>query len=745
MDSKNIKKISQIFLFAIIIVLPFIKTLSLYFPFVSGKVYLFRAFIVFAFFFWVWFLIKEKTWKEELFFFLKNILSLSLILFFLAQVLVSFFSVDPVFSFFSSLDRGGGVLQFVFWILYFLMLVSLFKKEKEFKNILVVFVIAALLSSFYSFIKINSGDQPNFSGRFGNPAYFSVYLIFAISFSLILYQRRYLYFSFIHKFIPLISVFLAMTLILTTIRGALAGLLSGIFLFCLLTILFLRKENKKLANWFSLVLLSIFVLIVFIFSQKEASFVKNNIVLSRLTAITNFWEVASIRERILNWNMALKGFKEKPFFGWGPENYQVVANKFYDLRANKNEPWFDRPHNQFLEILVSGGVVLFLFYLFWIFAVFYLIFKIARENKVLSFILAGSFLAYLVQGFFFFDIFAGYLGLFPFLAYLVLLNKKDYLNKSFSPKKVRYSLSPYSSIFLIIFGLFCAFLFYNTVFIPWKTNSLAKNFFDLSGKGLYKESIPYLEKAFRIYSPYTYWEIREKTAFSFLKELSSATNKQNPKIEELKQLYDFLLPEFEKSIELRPYQSSFYYVLSEIYYYGFEVLGKNDLEKAENLLKKAFSYSELRIEYINNYVKTLLLQGKTDEAEKEILEYVKKIPLKWGREVPFLILGNFYFEAKKYDQSLEQYDKAKEIGFKIEKDENIYAHYLIASKEVKDYQRIVETAQKFLEEKGPDADTYFNIAFGYWNLNQKDKAKEFFLKAVELNDQFKEYEHFFLE
>lgn len=744
MHSKALKTITQNLLLAVIAVLPFVKITTLYFPFISGKAYLFRFFVALAFFFWVWLMLKDRSYLPKF----KNTLVVALILFFLSQVLVSFFSVDPLYSFFSSIDRGDGVLQYGFWALYFLMLVSVFRQHQDWKKLFLVFIAVATALSIYSFFSQDS-SQPDFSGRFGNPAYFGAFLLFAIGFTLITLQRRFFQFRNTDKILVALAGFLALTLILTTIRGVLAGFFGGIFLFCALSFLFLKQENRRLANICGALLLIGVVAITSLFAARNTGFVKENAILSRVTEVANIWEVPSVRERLLNWNIALKAFQEKPIFGWGPENYGVAANKYYDFRIGENEPWFDRAHSQLFDTLATGGLVLFSFYLFWIFAVFFLIFKVFRSGKkILAFTLASLFFAYLIQGFFLFDTLAVYLGLFPFLAYLVYLNSKFQIPNSKQAPNSKFQIpNKFQTPILVGAAVISSLVIYTTV-VSWRANKAGWQFFNLTNQGVYKETKPYLQEAFKIRSPYTFWELRRMTAWRFLEVLESDITKEPAakKLAEIGDLYDFLIPEFEKHVEARPTHPSMYHVLAEIYRLGFEKLGKDDLQKAEELLKKAFNYSDLRVEYFNDFAKVALLQGKFEEAQELIRAHAERMPPEWGEYRPFVTLGNFYFEAEKYEQALEQYDKAMEVGFQIHTHEAVYPRYMLAAESTKDYQRIVEMGQKYLEFKGPDADTYFNVAVGYFYLEDREKAREFFLKAVELKpEEYKQYRAFFVE
>lgn len=66
------------------------------------------------------------------------------------------------------------------------------------------------------------------------------------------------------------------------------------------------------------------------------------------------------KDRIAIWSIGLQGFNERPLTGWGWENFNVVFNKFVDPTASKvffTEPWFDRSHNQIIDIMTLSGVI----------------------------------------------------------------------------------------------------------------------------------------------------------------------------------------------------------------------------------------------------------------------------------------------------------------------------------------------------------------------------------------------------
>ncbi len=135
---------------------------------------------------------------------------------------------------------------------------------------------------------------------------------------------------------------------------------------------------------------------------------------SDTTAQTRFWV----------WGEAWKGFLERPVFGWGPENFTPVFDKFFNpnfyVPGQNTETWFDRAHSVFFDYLSETGIVGLLAYL-GMFAVFFWDFTKNVHKRPSSdlhkALVAAIPVAYLVQGIAIFDVFPMYISLFAFLAF----------------------------------------------------------------------------------------------------------------------------------------------------------------------------------------------------------------------------------------------------------------------------------------------------------------------------------------
>jgi len=733
-----LERITKIFILASLITPLFIKANALVFPYISGKVYLFRLLMLISFFLWVALMLKDKKYRPKF----KNLLIMATILFLAGLTISAFFGVDLIYSFFSGFERGEGIIQFAFWILFFLMATSLLKSRKDWQVFIGLFIVASLATSIYGWFNYQYGGRVQ--GTFGNPAYLGGFMIFSIGFSIIAIEKKLYNMRFSTLLLTAFIVFFVITLIFTQTRGDWIGLGVGFAVFAISSVFLLRKENKKLAIITGCFLLIGLISLGLVFTFRNSDFIKNSETLSRLTEIAQFWNLPSIKERLLTWQIAIKGFKDKPIFGWGPENFGAIFNKYYDYRVGLEEPWFDKPHNVPLSILSEGGIFSFSLYLLWIFSIFFLISRIFKHQKLLAITLASIYSAYFTQGLFLFDNHPVYAGLFLFLSFVFFEHESDcqpenmVTDRDEKKRQEIDSLTGYSKYILTFTIVVVSVLIYTVVYLPYKGNALTLKYMMYSEAGLYDQALEFFKKATEINSPYIFLETRKRGAWRFstaLEGIDETIKKED--IESLIKTYKFLTPELEKAAERRPFDPQIYYVLGRIYRMSYEKLGQDDLEKAEILLKKSLNYSNLRIDYFNELAQVLVLKGKSEEAEKLVKDYIKNVDP--NDPFHYLTIGHLYFVIKKYDQAMSFYEEARKRGHNFWESYTEYSRYLFTAEQLKDYQKVVDMSLEYLKNRGPDANTFFNLAVGYMELKDNQKAKEFFSKAVELNSEFEKY------
>jgi O-antigen ligase len=445
------KYYSYIAIFAVIVVMD-----SIFFPFIGGKDWFFRFTIelgLISVILWWAFEAKKGEVKELFKPIFKNPLFLAVSTFVVAILLSTLFAYDHHAAFWSNFERGEGAFQFLHYYIFFILLITLFKKLSDwralFKLSLVatgIMIIYGLLGNFgaQGFIgPYSSGSTPSgfwqiltngrFQGSLGNPAYVAPYLIFSMFFAAFLWltrkndarlsgkSRGYFYGS-------IIAIFLFF-FILSQTRGAFLGFGAGIFM---MLVYFIFSKNKAIKKW-SIIALSILVILGATgYLVKDLSFIKQSpegrllqISVNDTTAQTRFWV----------WGSAWQGFLERPVFGWGLENFTTVYDRFFNTNffvpGQNGETWFDRAHSVFFDYLTETGVVGLISYL-GIFVVFYWEFFKKKTKNILekiegrspetsSVLIRGLVfavpIAYLVQGVAIFDVLPMYIVLFVFLAF----------------------------------------------------------------------------------------------------------------------------------------------------------------------------------------------------------------------------------------------------------------------------------------------------------------------------------------
>ena len=357
----------------------------------------------------------------------------SLLGLFAILIISTVFSQDMRFSIFGSPSRGSGGLLGLLFMLFFAIFLATFIKERQWNKFFNVLFITGVMASLLAiiqyfnifkniFIAFEGGRTPSF---LGNSTFLAVYLVFLGFLALVFLAReknakkRMLYGA-------LLALFL-FTIFITGARAAYLGVLAGLTYY----LLFYPKKLKALkAAAASFLLLAVAVVVLLnVFPQLAE---KNNI----LKVAVNRLSVATVAEdlagtRFATWKITWQAIQDKPLLGWGPENFYIGFEKYYDPKLpNLQNLWWDRPHNVFLEYFVNSGVFGIIFYIaFWALLLWrlqqYKNNNGGNENAHMAHGLFAMFIGYLTVLFFNFDSFSTYLISFFFIGYSFYLLSAD--------------------------------------------------------------------------------------------------------------------------------------------------------------------------------------------------------------------------------------------------------------------------------------------------------------------------------
>lgn len=430
---------------------------STLFPFIVGKYVFFRTAVGLALISFLLGVIfrPEEIWKKlstsrvrEV---VRSPLTIAVLVFVAVFLLATALSVDPATSFWSNFERGEGGLQLLFLGVYFLLLIAAFDAEKHWKTLCAVSLAAATVVIVYGILAQIYPAGPfigpytntpaelipasawsrvvseRIHGTIGNPAYVAVYLIFIELFSFFLFLKEKGRAK--KRLLAAAMVFFGIGFWLAQTRGAFLGLLAGLGA----ALIYFVVVSKKWRGRGLGIIGAVTALVILGFVFRETPLVRNipgsrlfDIGLGERTAKTRLW----------TWNAAVEGWRERPLFGWGPENFSLVFDKHFDTRHYvpnvRSETWFDRAHSVIFDYLAETGILGLLAFLGIFVAYGFLVVKQMKKdrealakNAVLHAALVAMPVAYLVQGLLLFDILPTYINLFTLFAFVQYVFNKD--------------------------------------------------------------------------------------------------------------------------------------------------------------------------------------------------------------------------------------------------------------------------------------------------------------------------------
>lgn len=347
-------------------VLPLIVADSLFFPFITGKNFLFRIVTEIIFAAWVILACYDPKYRPRFSYILAAVFSLVGVMF-----LANAFGVSPHKSFWSNYERMEGFVTLAHLALYFLVAGSVLVRERFWNVFWNVSLVVATFMMLYGFCQLSGSascpiSQSDFriDGRMGNAAYLAIYMLFHIFISLILLVRtKSQNLRIAYGVLALGFVF---TLLQTGTRGTALALAGGVFLSALYIALF-ERQNKLVRKVAIGAVLLVVLVAGGLYAAKDSALVSSNQNLQRIASVS----LAEGETRFTIWSLAFEGFKERPILGWGQENFNYVFNKYYEPSLYNQEPWFDRVHNIVFDWLIAGGILGFLAYFSIIVAALY--------------------------------------------------------------------------------------------------------------------------------------------------------------------------------------------------------------------------------------------------------------------------------------------------------------------------------------------------------------------------------------
>jgi len=705
---------------------PFIVSQGMFFPFVVAKNIFFRVITLLIVGAWGVLAIREPEYRPQ-----KSWILWSFLAFVGSLFISNLLSPNVVKSFWSNYERMEGWVTLIHLLGLFVVMASVLNTEKLWKRFLNSSLVVSLLVSIYSIFQLTGSIAINQGGvrvdaTFGNATYLAVYMLFNIFLAGFMLawriRERQVYTKKLVDGIgwTYISLILLNTSILyyTATRGAILGLVGGVFLVAVLVALF-ENKNKVIQKTGLILAGGMVVLVLGFFPLRNTSLVQNSMTLARLASIS--LEDATTNSRFLIWDMAFEGFKEKPVLGWGQESFIYVFSENYHPDMYGQEAWFDRAHNVFLDWLVAGGVVGAGAYLALFISAVFLLWKKKEDDE--QSVLEKAILTGLLAGYFFHNLFVfdNVVSYIMFASILALISWTRVGNREVEAlnqdKNIwMYKVLPVFLVLMTVYGLY----FINTKAV--RANKALLNALQSVSLQQFDDGLNSFKKALS-YDAFSNQEVREQ-----LIQITNNLARSGVSLDVKEQYFKLATDEMKKQIEHDPENARLYVFLGAVYeMYGFA-------DEALFYLEKARELSPQKQNILLEIGSIKINEGKNEEGLKILKETYELAP---QYETAFFA----YVMAHVYAGNIDEADRLlmERMGTTLVPNDLLINAYNATGEK----QRVVELLEEKIIQNPQDAQAYFSLAAAYVNVGARSDAVAILEKVKEivpdLNDQINYY------
>ena len=788
--------------FFLILSLPLWATPLLFYPPAWGKTIVFKIILSILIFLFIYQIIYRKNTpileklKSKPVKLVLGILILLLFLFLLSTI----FSVNQYFSFWGISNKaGGGFLNFSLYLIFALLIFLILKlkhweKIWNFSIIVGIFVaLIAVLQQFNILKEFLISYEVRPPSTIGSPIILAFYLLLLIFLTLSFgikekktIMRRFYFGAFLLFFL---------VIIFTGTRAAYVGLGTGILFFILFYPVPEPPQKNKLSTGQEvrygagpkkltflklaiLIFLALGILGVYylnthskeIFSQP---FVAKNQVLTTLLSKFNV-KVLLQDPRFVYWKMILPAIKEKPLWGYGPENFSVAFDKYYDpslpfIGYEIAESWEDRAHGFILDTAVTAGIPALIIYLSLFGVLFWQLQKIKNPHKseeisinqrpIIVHGVQTTIIAYFMGILFSFDIFDTYLIFFLLVGYCLYLVSSSSANISGNPPssaEIQNNQNKNNPLKSVLSISICVLLFCVTTWFIWQYNIKPLFINKEINQAIFYSQNQKCEKAFatmeKILPSHSFIDFYLRSQYV---DIIGQCLKANPQLKTELSLKAIQI--LDETIKLKPeYTRSWLFLGSYINLFVEDnekidqSLKKEFLKKADYSFKQASELSPKRQEIYVGWFNTDMISGKYAEAkqkaEKCISLYSELGECWWIRGLSNLLLGN----PKQFEQDIkiagqkEFNINAKGSLLQLLK---VYSILIQSSdgNKTEYYLPLVDIYQKLIVLNPESFQYHASLAYVYKMLGEYKKAREEALIALELSPESKQSVEEFLK
>lgn len=635
-------------------------------------------------------------------------------------------------SFFGDLHRVEGIILHIHLLVFFLVLLSVFRQKEDW---ILFFKLSVIVSAFSSFAGVLQKLQlakfygvslpERISGTWANPDFFASYILLVIFlgiFLLLIEKDK-------NWKILLISILAlnCLTLILSGTRAAWIGLAFGVsFLFFVWFFSALTIELKIR----KLIIFGVFFFCAFLFLFvlfQDALSLDKNLFFQRALSVFNV-DTLFHSARFPIWQIAVDGWKEKPIFGWGPESFTYVFDKYFKtehLEFIGENFHYDKPHNKILEITAASGIIGLLSYLAIFFVIFYMLWKSRKTKPIIALVFSAFFISYFIANLFSFDTLGTYLIFFLALGFLENSVFK-HIGNSVSKKETEFPVNKNKKFLkLILISPFILLSLITFFQLNFKPTSASLAFVRAVNETDFRKNLLGYQEGISKNTFYDNDFEREAA-----RQLIFVLENHQPPREIEKKIVETLVglqSSLEKKLEAPERHFLETYELLARINERIYLLEQDQeaLEKMEEIINYALAFNEHKPELYRLLGKKEIFQGNFSRGEEYFQKSLEKTGQSFGDRVYFhKSLGAAYLRAGVKEPAAENLKKALDIDLTLKKFREAPSTKAHAETQKKGIQQTIVFAQ--------------NLAWLYYQeLNDLETGREVYEKTIEI---FPEYE-----
>lgn len=402
--TKVAKYVALSALFSIPVLVLYVAETS-YFPFITGKGFMFRILVEIAAAAYIVLACVDARYRPRFSWTLALYAALTAWMF-IADLL----ALNSHKAFWSNYERMDGWVTLIHVFLFFVVAGSILSVDKLWRKWWYTFITVSGFVCCYGLLQLAGAVEIHQSGvrldaTMGNSAYLAAYLLFALGITGWLAATAK---GGVRYVLYILAALQVIILFNTATRGALLGVTLAAGLCALLWVLESGKKGKQLAAG---ALVALVVLVGAFFALRGTPVIENSPVLSRLSSIS----LAEGSTRFTLWTMAAEGVAARPVIGYGHEGFNYIFNTYYRPSLYNQEPWFDRAHNVFIDWLVWGGVPGFILFIALLGSGVLALYR-SKASRAERIFFTSAIAAYAFQALFVFDNLFTYIPLAAILA-----------------------------------------------------------------------------------------------------------------------------------------------------------------------------------------------------------------------------------------------------------------------------------------------------------------------------------------